>query len=125
MLEFQGTYNTAKVFADTVEPSAVQQIEHLLNQEFISGSKIRIMPDVHAGMGCTIGTTMTVIDKIVPNLVGADIGCGMETVLLKDKHVELGQLDKAIHQHIPAGFATRTTPHHYNDDIDLAALRCA
>ena len=125
MIELQGKYNTAKVFTDNAEPTAIQQIEHLLDQEFIVGSKIRIMSDTHAGMGCTIGTTMTITDKVVPNLVGVDIGCGMETVLLKDKRVELGQLDKAIHQYIPAGFETRSTPHHFNDEIDLAALRCA
>jgi len=125
MLELQGKYNTAKVFTNNVEPSAIQEIEHLLNQEFIAGSKIRIMPDVHAGMGSTIGTTMTITDKVVPNLVGVDIGCGMETVLLKDKRLELSQLDKAIHQYIPAGFETRQTPHHFNDEIDLTALRCA
>jgi RNA-splicing ligase RtcB len=125
MVELKGKHNTAKVFTDTIEPSAVTQIEHLLNQDFIAGSTIRIMPDVHAGMGCTIGTTMTITDKIVPNLVGVDIGCGMETVLLKDKRLEPGQLDKVVHQYIPAGFAVRDTPHHYNDDIDLTALRCA
>jgi len=83
------------------------------------------MPDAHAGMGCTIGTTMTIVDKVVPNLVGVDIGCGMETVLLKDKRVELGQLDKVIHQNIPSGFSIRTEPHHFNDEIDLTTLRCA
>ena len=125
MIELTGQYNTAKVFTDTAEPSALQQIEHLLDQPFMSGSKIRVMPDAHAGMGCTIGTTMTITDKVVPNLVGVDIGCGMETVLLKDKHLELEQLDKAIHQYIPSGFNVRSTPHHFNDDIDLSALRCA
>jgi len=125
MIELQGKYNTAKVFTDTAEQSAVTQIRHLLEQAFISGSKIRVMPDAHAGMGCTIGTTMTIKDRIVPNLVGVDIGCGMETVLLKDNRVELVQLDKAIHQHIPSGFAIRKEPHHFNDEIDLAALYCA
>jgi RNA-splicing ligase RtcB len=76
-------------------------------------------------MGCTIGTTMTITDKIVPNLVGVDIGCGMETVLLKDKRIEPEQLDKAIHQYIPSGFDIRTAPHHFNDEIDLTVLRCA
>ena len=125
MLELQGKYNTAKVFTDNAEPSAIQQVTHLLDQAFIVGSKIRVMPDTHAGMGCPIGMTMTITDKIVPNLVGVDIGCGMETILLKDKRIELPKLDKTIHQHIPAGFNTRSTPHHYNDDIDLTALRCA
>jgi RNA-splicing ligase RtcB len=83
------------------------------------------MPDVHAGMGCTIGTTMTITDKVVPNLVGVDIGCGMETVILKDKRVELPKLDKTIHQFIPAGFSVRKESHHYADKVDFAALRCA
>ena len=70
MLEIQGQYNIAKVFTDTLEPSAQAQIQTLCNQPFVSDVKIRVMPDVHAGAGCTIGTTMTVSDKVVPNLVG-------------------------------------------------------
>ena len=124
MIELKGKYNTAKIFTDNAESSAMSQIQHLLDQEFIAGSKIRVMPDVHAGMGCTIGTTMTITDKVVPNLVGVDIGCGMETVLLKDERVELSQLDKEIHQNIPSGFSIRKTPHHYSEDIDLSRLRC-
>ena len=125
MVELKGKYNTAKVFTDTAEQSAISQIQHLLDQAFTAGSKIRVMPDAHAGMGCTIGATMTIIDKIVPNLVGVDIGCGMETAMLKDKRIEMAQLDKAIHQYIPAGFNVRKNPHHMADSIDLAALRCA
>ena len=125
MLEIKGLYNTAKVFTQNIEPTAMSQIQNLLNQDFVAGSKIRIMPDVHAGMGCTIGTTMTITDKVVPNLVGVDIGCGMETVLLQDRRIDLGQLDKTIHAHIPSGFAIRNSPHHFNDEIDLTALRCA
>jgi len=125
MIEIQGKYNTAKVFTHNIEPSAMSQIHNLLNQSFVEGSKIRIMPDVHAGAGCTIGTTMTITNKVVPNMVGVDIGCGMETVRLKDKHIELSKLDKAIHKYIPAGFAIRDTPHHYVDMIDLTALKCA
>ena len=125
MVELKGKYNTAKVFTDTAEQSAVSQIEHLLDQEFIAGSKIRVMPDAHAGMGCTIGTTMTITDKVVPNLVGVDIGCGMETALLKDKRIDLKQFDRAIHQFIPAGFKIRKDPHHFSDEVDLSALRCA
>jgi len=125
MIELKGKYNTAKVFTDTAEQSAVTQIEHLLDQEFVAGSKIRVMPDAHMGMGCTIGATMTITDKIVPNLVGVDIGCGMETALLRDKRIELAQLDKAIHQYIPAGFSVRKIKHHFVDEIDLHALRCA
>ncbi len=125
MITIKGTYNSAKIFTDNAEPTAVQQIEHLLEQEFVCGSKIRIMPDVHAGMGCTIGTTMTITDKVVPNLVGVDIGCGMETLILCNNHLDLPQLDKAIHGFIPSGFSIRNTPHHYADEIDLTALHCA
>ena len=125
MIELNGTYATAKIFSDTADQSAIVQVQHLLEQEFVKGSKIRIMPDYHAGMGCTIGTTMTIKDKIVPNLVGVDIGCGMETALLADKKVELQKLDKTIHQFIPAGFNTRKEAHHFCDDIDLTELRCA
>jgi len=82
MIEIKGKYNTAKLFTDTAEQSAIQQIEHLLDQEFIIGRKNRIMPDAHAGRGCTIGTTMTITDKVVPNLVGVDIGCGMSYIQL-------------------------------------------
>ena len=124
MIELQGKYNTAKVFTDNVEQEAISQIINLLNQEFVSGSQIRIMPDTHAGAGCTIGTTMTISDKVVPNLVGVDIGCGMEAVILRDEHVELQKLDKAIHRLIPSGFDTRSSPHPYMSEVDLSKLRC-
>ena len=125
MIEIQGAYNSAKVFTDNIEHETMAQIYNLLNQEFIKGSKIRIMPDTHAGMGCVIGTTMTITDKIVPNLVGVDIGCGMETVLLEDERVDLHKLDRAVHEHVPSGFDTRKKIHHYMDEVDLSSLRCA
>lgn len=125
MIELKGKHNTAKVFTDNIEQAAISQILNLLNQEFVCGSQIRIMPDTHAGAGYTIGTTMTLKDKAVPNLVGVDIGCGMETVLLKDSHVELQKLDTVIHKYIPAGFDVRDTPHSYMNEIDLTQIRCA
>ena len=124
MIDLHGKFNTAKVFTDNVENEAISQIINLLNQEFVSGSKIRIMPDTHAGAGCTIGTTMTVTNKVVPNLVGVDIGCGMETVILDDKHVELQKLDKVIHEYVPAGFSIRGKAHALMNEIDLTEL-CA
>lgn len=124
MQEIRGKYNIAKIFTDILEEGAASQIETLCNQEFVKDSKIRIMPDVHAGAGCTIGTTMTITDKVVPNLVGVDIGCGMETILVSNKRLELQKLDKLIYESIPSGFAVRETPHRYNDRIDLAELRC-
>lgn len=77
MLELKGKYNTAKVFTDNIDAETISQIINLCNQQSMEKSKIRIMPDCHAGAGCTIGTTMTIEDKVIPNLVGVDIGCGM------------------------------------------------
>lgn len=125
MIELNGKYNTAKVFTDNIDSASVSQIIELCSQEFTIGEKIRMMPDVHAGVGCVIGTTMTITDKIVPNLVGVDIGCGMETVLIKEKHMELMQLDKLIRRTIPSGFAIRSTPHKLAEEAYICALRCA
>ena len=77
MLEIKGKINTAICYASVIEEEAIEQIRRMCDYEFTEGSRIRIMPDVHAGKGCTIGTTMTVVDKAVPNIVGVDIGCGM------------------------------------------------
>lgn len=124
MIEIKGKYNTAIVYTDNIEDSAAKQIETLCDQAFIEGSKIRIMPDVHTGAGCTIGTTMTVKDKIVPNLVGVDIGCGMEVIKLENRHIELEKLDKIVHSKIPCGFNIRNKEHEFNDEIDLNELKC-
>ena len=125
MIELNGKFNTAKIFTDVVDQSAISQVIELLNQEFVAGSRIRMMPDIHAGAGCTIGTTMTITDKIVPNLVGVDIGCGMETVRVREDHMEMQRLDKAIRELIPAGFEIRKSAHRYADRVDLDSLRCA
>lgn len=85
---------------------------------------MRIMPDVHAGKGCTIGTTMTIKDKVVPNLVGVDIGCGMETIRLKEKHIEPEKLDKLIRERIPSGFSVRSKTHRFFEQVNLAELYC-
>ncbi|MDP4224748.1 MAG: RtcB family protein [Bacteroidota bacterium] len=124
MIELRGKYNTAKVFTNNVEQEAISQIIELCNQEFVKDSQIRIMPDTHAGAGCTIGTTMTITDKIVPNLVGVDIGCGMETVQLQVKEIDLDRLDKVIHNYVPAGFDIRDEVHRYSRKIDFNGLRC-
>jgi RNA-splicing ligase RtcB len=116
---------TAKIFTDNVEQEAIAQIITLLNQEFARDSMIHIMPDTHAGAGCTIGTTMTIHGKAVPYMVGVDIGCGMETVLLRDTHVELQKLDKIIHERIPAGFNVRSEAHEMTASASIHKLRCA
>lgn len=124
MLDIKGKYNEAKIFTDVVDDASIAQVKLLLDQEFTAASRIRMMPDIHAGAGCTIGTTMTITDKIVPNLVGVDIGCGMETVKLKEKHLELQKLDKVIYQKIPSGFSVREKTHRYFEQIDLMELHC-
>jgi RNA-splicing ligase RtcB len=125
MIELTGEYNTAKVFTDNAEFSAINQVKYLLNQPFMADSQIRIMPDVHAGMGCVVGMSMTITNKLVPGFIGFDIGCGVHVALLKDKRIEFNQFDKAVHQFIPAGFNTRSTPHHFKDEFDLTELKCA
>ena len=125
MLEVQGKYASAKIFAEIAEESAVTQILALCNQPVSEGAKIRIMPDVHTGAGCTIGTTMTVTNTAIPNLVGVDIGCGMETVKLKETHIELQKLDKLIYSRIPSGRAVRDTPHRFAAQFEFESLYCA
>ena len=124
MIELKGKYNEAKIFTDVVDEASIAQVLLLLNQDFAADSKIRLMPDIHAGAGCTIGTTMTITDKIVPNLVGVDIGCGMETIKIKEKHVELQKLDKMIYEKIPSGFNVREKTHRYFGKINLEELCC-
>jgi len=124
MIDIIGKHNRAKIFTDNIDDGAIAQIEELCNQEFVKDSIIRIMPDAHAGVGCTIGTTMTLSDKIVPNLVGVDIGCGMETIKLKQGKPDLEKLDKIIYDYIPSGFEIRKKQHKYADYIDFDSLAC-
>ena len=125
MIELKGKFVEAKVFTDVVDNESISQVINLLNQPYVEGSKVRMMPDIHAGAGCTIGTTMTIKDKICPNLVGVDIGCGMETIRIKETHIEPQKLDKVIRANIPSGFEIRSVPHRYAKDIDLSDLHCA
>ena len=124
MMEINGAFANAIVYTDEIESSAIGQIQALCNQPFAAGSKIRIMPDVHTGKGCTIGTTMTVGEYVVPNLVGVDIGCGMDVVLLKEKRINLPTLDSFISRNIPHGRDVREKPHRNSERIDLSELEC-
>ena len=120
MFEIKGKINTALCYATVVEDEAIEQIRRMCDYSFTEGSKIRIMPDVHAGKGCTIGTTMTVAGKAVPNVVGVDIGCGMYTVELGKAAVDFEKVDEAAH-YIPSGmniWEGRT------ERFDLEELRC-
>lgn len=125
MIELRGKYADAKVFTDVVDNESIAQVINLLNQPYITGSRVRMMPDIHAGAGCTVGTTMTINDKICPNLVGVDIGCGMETVRVKETHFEPRKLDVVIREGIPSGFSIRDEEHRFADEINLDELCCA
>jgi len=103
LIELRGKYNTAKVFTDNVESTAQSQIIELCNQDFTQGGKIRIMPDTHAGSGCVIGFTADLGDKVIPNIVGVDIGCGMTTVELGKTNIDLQKLDEIIRKFVPCG----------------------
>lgn len=120
MLEIKGKVNTAISYASVIEEEAIEQIRRMCDYDFTEGSKIRIMPDVHAGKGCTIGTTMTVVDKAVPNVVGVDIGCGMLTVNLGKIDIDFEKFDEACH-YIPSG---RDVWEGRVEKFDLTVLKC-
>jgi len=127
LILIKGQFNEAKVFTSELEETARAQIQNLVNQSFVKGSKIRVMPDVHAGAGSTIGTTMTIKDKVVPNLVGVDIGCGMLTCELTGitkENLNLQKLDNLIRFRIPSGYGIRRNPHEFLDRTRIDDLRC-
>ena len=120
MLEIKGKVNTAICYAKVIEDEAINQIRRMCDYDMTAGSKIRIMPDVHAGKGCTIGTTMTIVDKAVPNVVGVDIGCGMYTVNLGKVEIDFEKLDEACH-FIPSGMNVWEGR---QERFDLTKLQC-
>ena len=120
MIEIIGNFNTAKCFTGNLEDVARGQLKAVCDMEEFASSKIRIMPDVHAGKGCTIGTTMTITDKIVPAMVGVDIGCGMYTVYLGKIDIDFEKVDEAAH-YIPCG---RNVWEGRQERFDLTELRC-
>jgi len=120
MLEIKGKMNTAICYAKVIEDVAIEQIKRMCDYELTAGNKVRIMPDVHAGKGCTIGTTMTVTDKACPNIVGVDIGCGMYTVKLADKSLDFEKIDEACH-YIPSG---RSVWDGRRERFDIQELKC-
>lgn len=122
MMEIKGKVNTAICYAKVIEDEAIEQIRRMCDYEFTEGSQIRIMPDVHAGKGCTIGTTMTVKDKAVPNIVGVDIGCGMYTVNLGQVEIDMEQMDTAAH-FIPSGMNVWEGRKEHFDLLDLSCYR--
>ena len=113
--------NKTIVYAETFEYEAFDQIKKLCNYEPYLNSKIRVMPDAHAGKGCVVGTTMTITDKVTPNLVGVDIGCGMLTVALKEKDIDFKKLDFIINTYVPSGFNVHEKP---QKSVDFTSFRC-
>ncbi len=124
MITIQGTHNTAVCYCEALDTATENQIRSVCDQSAFQSSTIRIMPDVHLGKGCTIGTTMTIGNKVVPGMVGVDIGCGMETVRIKESDIDFRQLDSLIHAKIPCGQKVRSSPHPLSKEIELAKLRC-
>lgn len=113
MIRIKGQYNEAYVFANEIESTAEQQLYDLCNLPFLTNEKIRMMPDLHAGKGCTVGTTMTITNKIVPNFVGVDIGCGMICVQIdqRKEQIDFQKLDQIIHRNVPSGMNIRKKAH--------------
>ncbi|MCL2287514.1 MAG: RtcB family protein [Firmicutes bacterium] len=125
MISVKGKNNIAICYTHELESVSFEQVKSVCDREEFADCKLRIMPDVHAGMGCTIGTTMTITDKIVPGMVGVDIGCGMETVKLAEKDINYAALDKLIRRQIPSGSDVRKSHHPLNSGIDLTKLKIA
>ena len=124
MIEIQGKRNSAIVYAVKLDKETKTQIAELLRNEAFSDAKIRIMPDAHSGKGCVVGTTMTLNGRICPSLVGVDIGCGIETVVLGAEKIDLPRLDALIFSHIPSGSRVHEKPLPVASSIDLSGLHC-
>lgn len=121
----QGKYTTAKVFSDTAEDYALAQIQKLCDNEVFKDCQVRIMPDVHPGKVGPIGFTSELGNKIMPNVVGSDIGCGISMDILGDKHIEFQKLDKVIREYIPTGFNIRDKVHkNFKRYCDIFKFNC-
>ena len=120
MIEIRGKKNNAICFASQIDEKALEQIKRMCDYDLTLGSQIRIMPDVHAGKGCTIGTTMTIVDKVCPNIVGVDIGCGMYTVKLLNRQIDFEKIDEVC-SWIPSGMNVWDSP---IESFDLTKLNC-
>ena len=124
MLTISGKYNRAKVFTSVMDSESVKQVVGILNLESLKDTKIRMMPDIHAGKGCTVGTTIKLKDKVIPNLVGVDIGCGMLLIRIKEKDLDLKKLDHVIADHIPSGYSIHGEPLKQAKKFDFSRFRC-
>ena len=125
MIEIENTCNTAIVYAEECDSGTEGLLRALCGSPLSAGSQIRIMPDVHPGKGCAVGTTMTLTDKVAPGLVGVDIGCGMEVFRVSGRKMELQKLDRIVQEKIPSGSSIRSKQHRFADTAALEALHCA
>lgn len=125
MKTVKGIYAEAKIFTDDVEEYAEAQVKMVCNNRVAEGSKICLMPDIHPGKVGPIGLSMTVTDKVIPQLLGVDIGCGMTCVKLNKSNAEFQKLDRVIRENVPSGFAIRKDPHHMAEEFPYEKLHCA
>ncbi len=121
----KGIYAEAKIFTDDVDAYAEAQVKMICDNQVAEGSRIRMMPDIHPGKTAPIGLSMTVKDRVIPQLLGVDIGCGMTCVKLNKSNVEFQKLDKVIRENVPAGFTIRREPHHMAGEFSYETLHCA
>lgn len=119
-----GAYSTAKIFTENVEEYALAQIQMICDNEVSKDAKVCVMPDVHPGKVGPVGLSMTVGERILPNLIGVDMGCGMSMMQIKEKRVEFQKLDRVIRENIPVGTGIRKAPHHFSEEFDFAKLAC-
>ena len=124
MKTVKGIFAEAKIFTDDVEDYAQAQVKMICDNEIADGSTICMMPDIHPGKIAPIGLSMTVTDKVIPQLLGVDIGCGMTCVKLNKNHVEFQKLDRVIRENVPSGFAIRIEPHRMAEEFSYGELHC-
>lgn len=126
MFELKGSHGCATVYATNIEQAAITQIQQMLNTPLAENTRIAIMPDAHAGAGCTIGTTMEIHDKVCPNLTGVDLGCGLYVMPVhtaNGKPIDLAALDTAVSA-VPSGPNVHNTPLYSSSVTKLDNLRC-
>ncbi|MDE6892138.1 MAG: RtcB family protein [Lachnospiraceae bacterium] len=124
MITVKGIYAKAKIFTDDAEDYAQAQVKMICDNEIAEESTICLMPDIHPGKIGPIGLSMTVTDKVIPQLLGTDIGCGMTCVKLNKTNVEFQKLDRIIRENVPSGFAIRKEPHHMAEEFSYGELHC-